>query len=88
MNWKIENLERKTQDGFVTTAHWRCEADSVSAYGSVSFSGDLTTPYESLTESQVLGWVWEQVNKDEIEASLTAQINKKKMSAAGVPWDE
>jgi hypothetical protein len=94
MNWQIVQLDRMTADGFVTTAHWTCTATdgdfSANAYGSVGFSGDLVTPYENLTQEQVLGWVWEQIDKDGIEASLTAQIQAQKnpVSVAGVPWNE
>jgi hypothetical protein len=94
MNWSIQQLDRKTADGFVTTAHWTCTATdgdfSANAYGSVGFSGDLVTPYENLTQEQVLGWVWEQIDKAEIEANLTKQIQAQKnpVSVAGVPWNE
>ena len=90
--WKVVSLDRKTADGFVTTAHWTVTATdgdfSASAYGSVGFSGELTTPYEELTEAQVLEWVWEQIDKAEIESNLTAQIEVQKnpVSATGVPW--
>jgi hypothetical protein len=92
MNWNIVQLDRKTADGFVTTAHWNCTATdgdfSANAYGSVGFSGDLVTPYEDLTQEQVLGWVWEQIDKAEIEANLAAQIEAQKnpVSETGVPW--
>jgi hypothetical protein len=94
MNWNIVELDRKTADGFVTTAHWNCTATdgdfSASAYGTVGFSGDLVTPYENLTQEQVLEWVWEQIDKAEIEANLTKQIEAQKnpVSVAGVPWNE
>ena len=91
--WKIVQLDRKTADGFVTTAHWTVTATdgdfSASAYGSVGFSGELTTPYADLTEEQVLGWVWASgVDKDATEASLAAQIELQKnpVTATGVPW--
>jgi len=93
MNWNIVQLDRKTADGFVTTAHWNCTAIdgdySANAYGSVGFSGDLVTPYENLTQEQVLGWVWEQIDKAEIEANLTKQIEAQKnpVSVTGVPWE-
>jgi len=92
MNWSIVQLDRKTADNYVITAHWTCTATdgdfSANAYGSVGFSGELTTPYAELTKEQVLGWVWEQINKNEIEANLTAQINAQKnpVSVTGVPW--
>jgi hypothetical protein len=94
MNWSIQQLDRKTADGFVTTAHWTCTATdgdfSANASGTVGFSGDLVTPYENLTQEQVLGWVWEQIDKAEIEANLTKQIQAQKspVSVAGVPWNE
>ena len=94
MNWSIQQLDRKTADGFVTTAHWTCTATdgdfSANAYGSVGFSGDLVTPYKDLTQAEVLGWVWEQIDKDEIEANLAKQIQAQKnpVSVAGVPWNE
>ena len=93
MNWKIVSLDRKTADGFVNTAHWTVTATdgdfSASAYGSVGFSGELTTPYEELTEAQVLEWVWANgVDKEAYEASLATQIEAQKnpVSATGVPW--
>ena len=92
-NWKIVQLDRKTEDGFVTTAHWNVTLTdgeySARSYGSVGFSGDLTTPYADLTEEQVLGWVWANgVEKDATEESLAAQIEAQKnpVSATGVPW--
>ena len=80
--WKIVQLDRKTADGFVTTAHWTVTATdgdfSASAYGTCGFDGELTTPYEELTEAQVLEWVWGQIDKAEVESNLTAQINAQK----------
>lgn len=91
-NWTVSNLDRKTADGFVHTCHWNCTATdgdfSASAYGSVGFSGELTTPYADLTEAQVLEWAWGQLDKAEIESNLTTQINAQKnpVSVTGVPW--
>lgn len=92
ITWKIVQLDRKAADGFVTTAHWTVFATdgeySASSYSTCSFDGELITPYEDLPEEQVLGWVWEQVNKEETEASLTSQIEAQKnpVLATGVPW--
>lgn len=91
-NWKIVNLERQTSDGFVTTAHWTCNAQdgefSAGSYGSCSFTGELTTPYAELAEADVLGWVWTAVDKEATETALAAQIEAKKnpVSASGLPW--
>jgi len=90
--WKIVQLNRNTADGLVTTAHWTVSAQdgeySASAYGSCGFNGELVTPYEDLTMEQVLGWVWQSIDKDAYEANLAAQIELQKnpVIAAGVPW--
>ena len=94
--WTIEQLDRNTADGGVTVAHWRVsEVDgdySASSYGTVGFTPDPSAsdfvPYADLTESTVLGWVQEQLDKDAIEASLTANIAEQKapVTASGTPW--
>jgi len=92
ITWNIGQLNRNTADGLVTTAHWTVSAQdgeySASAYGSCGFDGELVTPYEDLTMEQVLGWVWQSIDKDAYEASLAAQIELQKnpVTAAGVPW--
>lgn len=92
IEWNITQLDRRTEDGFVTTAHWTCSAVdgdfSASVYGTCGFDGDLTTPYDNLTKEQVLGWVWEQISKEDTEASVLSQIEAQKnpVSASGVPW--
>ena len=94
--WTISTLERNTSDGGVTVAHWRVsEVDgdySASSYGTVGFTPDASAEgfiaYDSLNESTVLGWVQEQLDKDVIEASLTANIAEQKapVTATGTPW--
>lgn len=94
INWSIENLDRRTSDGFVTTAHWQCtgvDGDFTgSVYATSSWSeGQPTIPYVSLTQDEVLGWVWASgVDKDATEAAVTAQIEAQKnpVSESGVPW--
>ena len=96
IKWSIPTLERKTADGFVYTAHWRCTATdgdfSASSYGTAGFQQDPEaesfTPYEDLTEEQVLGWLFNSIDKDATEAALAAKIeaDKNPTTAAGVPW--
>ena len=92
IKWSIVNMERDTATGFVRVGHWVCngvDGDfSGSVYASCSFDGELTVPYESLTEATVLSWVWQSVDKEATEAAVAAQIEAKKnpVSAAGVPW--
>ena len=94
--WTIANLERNLADGGVTVAHWRVtEVDgeySASSYGTVGFTPDASdpsfVPYDNLTESDVLGWVWAEVDQAATEAALTADIEAQKnpVSADGMPW--
>ena len=102
--WTIATLERDLQpadmDGAVVVAHWRASASesvgeetfSASAYGTVGFTPDPTTPgyvsYDDLTEEMVLGWVWETVDQEATEASLAAKIEAEKnpVTTDGVPW--
>lgn len=94
--WKIANLERETEDGFVFTAHYVVNADdgtyTSGAYGSLGFERpDNLVPFSQLTEATVIGWVKEKFGEEkvtEIEAALQSQINEQKhpTKAAGVPW--
>jgi hypothetical protein len=93
--WKIVSLERKTADGFVTTAHWTCsDVDgefSGSVYGSIGFEGELVTPYADLTEATVIGWVKASMGEETVaahEAAVAAQIAQAKEPAVavGTPW--
>ena len=90
--WKINQLDRNTADGFVTTAHWTCTATdgeySASVYASCGFDGELSVAYDSLTEEAVLAWVWESVDKEATEAAVLAQIEAQKnpVTETGVPW--
>jgi hypothetical protein len=73
--WTIAQLERNTSDGGVVVAHWRATATdgdySASSYGTCGFTPDPTAPdfvpFESLTEADVLAWVYESVDKDATE---------------------
>jgi len=95
--WTISTLERELSDGGVIVAHWRAtdvDGDySASSYGTCGFTYDASasdfTPYDQLTQDQVLGWCWNDgVDKDATEASLAANINDQKnpTTADGVPW--
>lgn len=92
--WTIETLDRRTSDGFVTTAHWRATAVdgdySASVYSTCSWpDGQPTIPYDNLTEQEVLEWVWASgVDKDATEVALAAQIEalKNPPTATGTPW--
>ena len=93
--WKIVNLERDAQTGFVNNVHWTCsdvDGDySGSTYGSLGLSGELTIPYEDLTEATVIGWVKASLGEETVaahEAAVAAQIAdaKEPKVAVGTPW--
>jgi len=95
-NWTIANLERNTDDGGVVVAHWRCTAEdgeyTASSYGTVGFTPDASADgfiaFDSLTEADVLGWVYAEVDQAATEAALDANIAEQKTPATtdGVPW--
>ena len=95
--WSIAMTEYIKADGGIFTAHWRCTAVdgdyTASAYGTCGFTPDATapdfTPYDQVTEAQVLAWCWaDGVDKDATEAALAAKIDadKNPTSASGTPW--
>jgi hypothetical protein len=93
--WKIVNMERDAQTGFVNNVHWTCsdvDGDySGSTYGSLGLSGELTIPYEDLTEEVVIGWVKASLGDETVaahEAAVAAQIADAKAPkvAVGTPW--
>jgi hypothetical protein len=95
VTWTIVTLERNTDDG-VVVAHWQAsDADGEHvgrSYGACGFTPDPSAEgyiaYDSLTEDAVIGWVKADVNADEIEAGIAAQIADSKAPAisTGVPW--
>jgi hypothetical protein len=89
----------------VITADWRCNGSQESnvsvtpvtfsgtCYGSCSFappSGSGFTPYDQLTEAQVLDWCFASgVDQKAIEANVTAQIENQinpPVVALPLPW--
>jgi hypothetical protein len=96
ITWAIAQLDRNAADGGVTVAHWTVSAvdgdHSASAYSTAGFTPDATAagfkPYDTLTEADVLAWVWGSVDKDAAEASLLQQIEAQKapVTLTGTPW--
>ena len=98
IDWKIEQIERQTETGGVTVAHWRVSATdqdfTAGSYGSAGFTPDPESEgfiaFEQLTETNILEWLWaqEDFDKDEIEAGLVTQIEAQKnpQTITGLPW--
>jgi hypothetical protein len=102
ITWVIEQMWVKPQeDGqtdVVVTAAWRCNGVdgeySGTVYGTSGFTleqGESFTPYDQLTQDQVLGWCWANgVDKDEVEANITAQIQMQitpPIITPQLPWN-
>jgi hypothetical protein len=100
LSWIIERLLVKPTEGTLTdvviTADWRCNGSqdqySGTCYGSCSFqppSGSFT-PYDQLTEQQVLDWCFANgVDQAAIEANVTQQIENQinpPIIAPPLPW--
>jgi len=89
MAWSIDWMKclptLGTAKDYVVQCGWRCTAtgqgQTATAYSSCSFKvpdnpGGSITPYDQLTEQQVLGWVWSSgVDKSATEASVAKQLN-------------
>jgi hypothetical protein len=99
--WLIERLLVKPAEGSLTdvviTADWRCNGSQESffgtCYGSCSFaapSGSFT-PYEDLTQEQVLGWCYANgVDQSAIEANVSLQIANQinpPVVSLPLPWN-
>jgi hypothetical protein len=100
ISWIIERLLVKPTEGTLTdvviTADWRCNGSqenySGTCYGSTSFappSGDFT-PYDQLTEQQVLDWCFANgVDQKAIEANVMLQIENQinpPVVSLPLPW--
>ncbi len=99
-NWIIKQLLVKKTEGELTdvviSANWSCRASdgtfNAVLTGCTEFappSGEFT-PYEDLTQDQVLGWCFANgVDKTAIEANVAAQINDQinpPIIAPPLPW--
>ena len=93
--WTINQLDRNTSNGFVTTVHYnvtKVDGDfTASTYGTIGFeAGTPDTPFASLTEAQVIAWVKDKLGEAVVEAALAAQIEAQRnpVKASGMPWGQ
>jgi hypothetical protein len=68
----------------VFNVHWTCagvqDTYSASVYNTcqVPYAGGQFTPYEDLTQEEVLGWIWANgVDKDVTEEAVQSMINNQ-----------
>ena len=86
ITWKIEAMDCTPQEGelidVVIVAHWRCNGTdgtfSGSVYGTAAMGlpSDPFTPYEDLTEAQVVGWVQASIGAEGVAAAEAAVVQQ------------
>lgn len=101
ITWNISQLDCVPQapEGadYVVTAHWSCNGVdgqySGRVYGTCGFAvvqGENFTPYNQLTQDQVLGWCWANgVDKASAEAAVEQQIQNQinpPIVSPPLPW--
>ena len=101
--WTIQALDCKPEEdgktNVVVTAHWSVSAtdgtNSAGVYGTQTFTltGESAfTPFEDLTQDQVVGWVQESMGIDAVTAlqeNLDSQIENKinpPIVTKSAPW--
>jgi hypothetical protein len=91
----IKNLDG--HENFVSSVFWRCVGASGEAYATQigqtelpTLIGESFTPYEQLTQDQVLSWCWANgLDRASIEDSISVEIEDKllpKIVALPNPW--
>ena len=99
IKWVIQQMERQTSDGLVTTVHWLASNSetvgekvySATSYGSIGLTaGSAMIPFDDLTEEVVINWVKDSLGEEQvtsIESGLAAQIASQKapVSVSGFP---
>ena len=94
ITWKISQLERLTETGAVTRVHYYAVIiDGEDAYEQtdiqkVDLTGDVTTPYADLTETQVVGWVKDAIGAEAVTALENELTDFMPLTGVenGVPW--
>jgi len=107
--WSINNIKRMNSDGGVISIRWSCVAkNDTSPFYKSTQGGELKCnynassedfiSYESLTENDVLGWVYKSLVEDgetanqaktRIESECTTKVQAKidKNTSVGIPWN-
>lgn len=97
--WHIVALDRDPSTGVIHTAHWTLDGvdgeHTGRSYGSASVpqapAGTKVTPFEKVTEDDVLGWLsFSGVDREEQEKLVQSQIDESRTpaTASGLPWAE
>ncbi len=99
-SWRIVRLdllaEHDGKKNVVQAIHWRRQANNGSnqaeLYGSQTVDFDPSapfTPYEKLTQAQVVAWLERNMGEEKLAAqtlALNSQIGQKREQNVGLPW--
>jgi len=88
ITWTVTAMDCYPQESghadVVFNVHWTCSGTdgtynaSVYSTCAVPLAGGAFTPYEDLTQEQVLDWIWENgVDQDATEAAVQQQIDNQ-----------
>ena len=110
VTWSVTDMKRDVASGGVKTVHWQCiAADDTHTECTATEGGKLRlepdaaadgfVAYDDLTETTVLGWVYDSLIEGEetadeakarIEADRTGKVQKQidaaATTASGTPW--
>jgi|688.fasta_scaffold2208659_1 hypothetical protein len=98
--WSIKSMNcdntLESQQNYVAFITWRCEGlqegVKIAIESSISFAYEPTNnfiPYNELTESMVLEWVFSSLDKEVIEGSIIQQFrqhNSQHIKETSLPW--
>jgi hypothetical protein len=99
--WTVTKLDcypqADNQTDVVFTVHWTCSGTDGTYNGSVYSTCGVTykadtpyTPYDQLTQDQVLQWIWAGgVDKDSAQAAVQTQIDNQinpPVVSPPLPW--
>jgi len=83
--WVISSMDRQSNNGFVSTVHYRAMATegehTVDTYGTVGYTHETDgtyIPYANLTKEDVISWVQDSLGKEVVEERLQTQIDALK----------
>ena len=94
ITWKISQLERLTETGAVQRVHYYvCITDDGAVIEQtdaqkVDLTGDVTTAYADLTETQVIGWVKDAIGAEAVTALENKMSGSMPLTGVedGIPW--
>lgn len=90
--WTVEKLTRRETDGYVTMASIKVSHDDGIGNDFIALAvswpdGELKIPYEQLTQNEVMEWVFQSVDKQQIENALINQPKQTGCLISGLPWN-